>query len=70
MRVVEGAAQAAGDAVGGGGMGEGEGVEFSGDLGDDGGFGGQDAGDEQGEAGEGGGGRRGGTAAEMRWWIT
>jgi hypothetical protein len=48
--VVEGAAQAAGDAVGRGGVGEAQGFEFSGNLGDDAGLSSQDTGSKEGEA--------------------
>jgi hypothetical protein len=49
MGVVEGAAQAAGDALGRGSMSEAQCVEFSGDLSDDGRLSGEDASGEQGE---------------------
>ena len=55
MRVVESAAQAAGNALGRGGLSEVESVEFGGDLGDDAGLGGKDAEGKPGEAFEGGG---------------
>jgi hypothetical protein len=58
MRVVEGAAETASDTVSSGGLGEAEGVEFGGDLGDDGRLGGEDAGGEQREASDGGAGKR------------
>jgi hypothetical protein len=54
VRIIEGAAQAAGDAVGTGGMGEAKGFEFSGNLGDDSRLGSKDASGEQGEAVKGG----------------
>jgi hypothetical protein len=47
VRIIEGAAEATGDALGTGSLCEAEGLEFSGNFGDDSGFGSKDADGEQ-----------------------